>query len=115
MRTVMASNVAALMERHFKESRNRPKSLAEAAGVSTSTIQRVLSGEIGASLDNIEAIAAAFDLSVYQLLIPALDAANPQLVQGAVKNEERMYRQWKRSPPSDVGRHPSLQSGEGAE
>lgn len=70
--------------------------LAKDAGVSLSTIQRVLSKESGASLDNIEAIAAAFDVSVYQLLIPSLDILNPQVVQGAVKNEERMYRQWKR-------------------
>lgn len=96
MRHVLAENVAALMALHFKESRNRPKALAGKAGVSLSTIQRILEARTGATLDNIEAIAEVFELSVYQILIPALDIANPQIVQGAMKNEERMYRQWKK-------------------
>lgn len=96
MRHVLAENVAALMALHFKESRNRPKALSVKAGVSLSTVQRVLGAKTGASLDNIEAIAEVFELSVYQILIPALDIGNPQIVSGAMKNEERMYRQWKK-------------------
>ncbi len=52
-------------------------------------------------MDNIEAVAEVFELSVYQILIPALDIGNPQIVQGAMKNEERMYRQWKRGTPKE--------------
>lgn len=96
MRTILAGNVSRLMDHQYRDSSNRPMALAKDAGVSLSTIQRVLSKESGATLDNIEAIAAAFDVSVYQLLIPSLDILNPQVVQGAMKNEERMYRQWKR-------------------
>ena len=96
MRHVLAENVDALMKLHFRDSRNRPKALAHKAGVSLSTVQRILAMQTGATLDNIEAIAGVFSLSAYQILIPALDINNPQAVQGALKNEERMYRQWKR-------------------
>jgi transcriptional regulator with XRE-family HTH domain len=96
MRAVLAGNIRNLIERDFRERSNKPRSLAKDAGVSLSTIQRILKQDVGASLDNIEAIAAVFDLSVYQLLVPNLDVNNPQLVKGATKDEERMYRSWKR-------------------
>lgn len=97
MRHILATNVGKLMETHYRESRNRPKALAKDAGVTLSTIQRMLKAEVGASLDNIEAVADAFDISVYQLLIPELDIDNPQLVHGASADEKRLYRQWKRT------------------
>lgn len=109
MRHVLAENVAGLMALHFKESRNRPKALSVRAGVSLSTVQRVLGAKTGASLDNIEAIAEVFDLSAYQLLIPALEIARPQTVQGAMKNEERMFRQWKKSGVPGRAEQPALE------
>jgi len=96
MRSILAENVAALMEVHFKDKANKPKALAKKAGVSLSTVQRIIAQGTGASLDNIEAVAIAFDMSVYQLLLPALEVKNPQVVQGAMKNEELMYRRWQR-------------------
>lgn len=103
MRAILAANVKALMELHYREHTNRPRALAKDAGVSLSTVQRVLAADVGASLDNIEAIAACFQLSTYQLLIPALQADNPQVLQGATKEEERLYRIWKRA-----GRTPEM-------
>lgn len=108
MRHVLAGNVAALMKLHFMESRNRPKALAAKAGVSLSTIQRILEAKTGATLDNIESIAAVFELSVYQILIPELDVADPQIVPGALKNEERLYRQWKKGGPPTRTDQPEL-------
>lgn len=70
---------------------------AKAAGVSLSTVQRILKEESGATLDNIEALAAAFDLSAYQLLIPELSPANPQLVAEATAAEKRLYRRWQQA------------------
>lgn len=95
MRVVLARNVRKLMDLHFRESTNRPKSLALAAHVSLSTVQRILSAETGATVDNIEAVASAFQMSAYQLLIPEVNAGNPQIVHGATKDEERLYRRWK--------------------
>jgi methylphosphotriester-DNA--protein-cysteine methyltransferase len=99
MRAVLAENLRRLMDQHYKESRNRPKALAQDAGVSLSTVQRILSATVGATIDNIEAIAAVFHLSTYQLLLPSLSVMNPQIVQGATKEEERLYRNWRRAGP----------------
>jgi transcriptional regulator with XRE-family HTH domain len=95
MRAVLAENVRALMDAHYRESSNKPKALSKDAGVSLSTVQRILSKEVGATIDNIEAISQVFDMSVYQLLLPHLSVTNPQVVTGALKNEELMYRRWR--------------------
>ena len=96
MREVVKANIRSLMERVYKDSRNRPKSLAKDAEISLSSVQRMLEGTTGATIDNLEAVASALDVSVYQLLLPNLDAENPQIVQGAAKGEERLYRMMKR-------------------
>ena len=110
MRQVLALNVAQLMELHYKLSTNRPRALARDAGVSLSTVQRILSAQTGASLDNVEAVAAAFQLSAYQLLIPNLHPDNPQVVHGATKDEERLYRRWKQTGTvgAETGRFAAL-------
>lgn len=97
MRHILAANVKSLMDLHFREQGDRPKALAAEAGVSKSTVQRILQAELGASLDNIEAIASALHASAYQMLIPNLNPSNPQVVQGATKDEERMFRQWRKA------------------
>lgn len=97
MREVLALNITNLMQQHYRDSPNKPLKLAKEAGVSLSTVQRLINKETGATLDNIEAIAAAFQLSAYQLLLPALEAKNPQVVRGATKDEERLYRLWKQN------------------
>lgn len=97
MRQVVAQNLKALMNEHFREAGDKPMALAKASGLSKSSVQRILAQETGASLDNLEALAAAFHLSAYQLLVPALDVNNPQVVQGATKEEERLYRLWRKN------------------
>lgn len=95
----------------FRESNNKPLALSQKTGkpkeggLSLSTIQRFLAGDTGPSLDNLEAVADALDLSLYQLLIPELNAENPQVVAGAVKGEERAYKRWKRG---ESGKYPAL-------
>lgn len=97
MRTVLADNVKRLMDAHFRDKPNRPKSLAAAAGVSLSTVQRVIESKTGASLDNIEAIAGVFHLSAYQILVPNLDIENPAIIKGATQEEQRLYRNYAKS------------------
>src|SRR5688572_23412544 len=97
MREVLAQNISKLMQHHYRDTPNKPLRLAKEAGVSLSTVQRLINKETGASLDNIEAIASAFQLSSYQLMLPALDPKNPQVVRGATKDEERLYRLWKQT------------------
>lgn len=96
-RSILAQNLSVLIEHRYSGSANRPMQTAKAAGVSLSTVQRILKEESGATLDNIEALAAAFDLSAYQLLIPELSPANPQLVAEATAAEKRLYRRWQQA------------------
>lgn len=96
MREVLAQNVRQLIDHHYKDSENRPKALANDTGLSLSSVQRVLSAEAGASIDTIEVIANAFDLSTYHLVLPNLDAQNPQVVAGASSAERAMYAQFRR-------------------
>lgn len=119
MRSVLAHNVEALMHRHYSLSSNKPKALAGDAKVSLSTVQRIIAAEVGASLDNIEAIAGVFELSTYQLLAPNLNIDNPQVIKGATKDEERLYDAWRRgkglgpTPPAERPHNPPLKpSGE---
>ena len=98
MREVVAQNLEALMQSHLKEEGDKFRALSKAAGVSKSTVQRIMSRDVGVSLDNLEAIAAVFQLSAYQILIPGLNTAAPQMIPGALKEEERLYRLWKKEP-----------------
>lgn len=110
----MAQNVEQLMFKHYALVSNKPKSLAGDAKVSLSTVQRVIAAEVGASLDNIEAIAGVFGLSAYQLLVPNLNIENPQVIKGATKDEERLYSIWRRgkgippTPQEESPRNPPL-------
>lgn len=96
MRAVVSNNVRLLLAKHYPLSTNRTKALAVDAGVSLSTVQRVVAGEVGASVDVLEQIANVFQLSVYQLLVPSLDVDNPQIVHGALAEEQRLYRAYRR-------------------
>lgn len=97
MRQVLSANLKALMSSHpdYRENDNKPKALAKAADISLSSVQRVMNAEVGASLDTLEQIAAVFDIAVYQLLLPNLDPANPQIVSGASAAERKWYRSLK--------------------
>lgn len=97
MRAVFADNVQKLMLHHYRDSANRPKALAMAAGVSLSTVQRILAGASGATLDNVESVAGAFHLSAYQIMVPSLDPDNPPVIKGATQEEQKLYRSWKRA------------------
>jgi hypothetical protein len=94
MRSVLAENVGKLMARAYKGESNRPKALSIDAGVSLSTVQRIIACETGATLDNIEQIAAVFDLSTYQILLPGLNIESAPVVPGALQAEKTRYRRW---------------------
>lgn len=100
MRVVVGANVTKLLDHHYSHLQNvtqRQRALAKDSGVGFGTIQRIMQRKVGASLDNIESIADALQVSVYQLMLPSLDPKNPQVVQGATEAEKLMYRNWKRT------------------
>ena len=76
---VFAANLNRLME--SDHNLNTVKKLANSAKVATGTIDRLRRGEVSARLDSLNAIAGAFDLSAWQLLVPGLDPGNPPLLQ----------------------------------
>lgn len=67
---MLAQNLNRMMEQRYKERSNRPMALAKDAGVSLSTVQRVLSREAGASIDTLEAFAGVFGLPPFQMIVP---------------------------------------------
>lgn len=93
-RDVIARNVGALMRLYYDGSSNMPKKLAEDSGVGLYTVQRMVAGKSGCTIDSIEKVALQLGVSVYQLFIPNLNIRNPQVVQGATKEEERLYKQF---------------------
>lgn len=56
--------------------------LEKRSGVGKSTIDRIRKGETSARIDNLEALATAFGLSAWQLLVPELDPKTPPAIEG---------------------------------
>lgn len=109
-RAVLARNVKALMEFHFAESSNKPLAVARATGtggLSKSTVQRILAGTIGVNLETLDLIATALNVLPYQLLLPRLDARNPQVVKGATEEERKLYSDYERG--RRTGQYQALQ------
>lgn len=101
-RQVVARNVARLLEYHYSHLptvTQRQRELAKDCGVGFGTIQRMMKGEVGSSIDNIEAVALALQVAVYQVMLSTLDVKNPQVVKGASEDEQRLYRLWRRGKP----------------
>jgi hypothetical protein len=99
MRSVVAANLVRLLNHHYRDKDTitaRQKALEEDCGVRFSTIQRICQQQVGANLDTLEQIALAFELSVYQLLLPELDPGNPGIVKEASAAEKRAYALWRR-------------------
>jgi DNA-binding Xre family transcriptional regulator len=72
MRQVLAENLRARMLERYPKTRDRIMALAEAAGISRSTVQRITAEEppIGASIDTIDAVAKALRVRPADLLMP---------------------------------------------
>lgn len=99
LRAIVAINLAALVDHHYGSLPNltaRQKELAGKAKLSFSTVQRIMKSETGATLDNIESLAGAFELEGYQLLIPALNVTNPQTIKGASRDAKRFQTLWRK-------------------
>jgi transcriptional regulator with XRE-family HTH domain len=103
LREIIARNVQALIDAQADAngSLTTSRAIAKAAGVSHSTVQRVVGQRPEAkwpSLDNIDRVARAFGFSAYQLLIEDFDPADPPLVMSpAVRRELRELRLMRRS------------------
>lgn len=92
-REILADNLARLMEHHMRDEVNRPRKLSTITGLSLSSVQRVLSAKTGPSIDTIEAVASAFGLAPYQILIPGLNPAAPDEIESAHTRERKLFAQ----------------------
>lgn len=100
MRSVVAENVRALLAHHYPQISTitaRQKKAEEEKRIPFTTLQRVCNAANGGNLETLEEIAVAFDLSLYQLVLPDLDVKNPQVVAGASKAEQAAYKRWQRA------------------
>jgi transcriptional regulator with XRE-family HTH domain len=104
-RRIVADNVAELLKKHYAGKRNitqMQRAFCAESGVNFSTVQRVCSEKVGASIDTLEEIAAFFELSAYQLVLPGLDVSNPQVAKGATKNEQALYARWRKEKTGTI-------------
>lgn len=70
-RRVLADNVRSRMDERFRGETDMVRVFAESAGVSRSTVQRVLDAEvIGISIDTLTQLANALHCEPYELLMP---------------------------------------------
>ena len=65
--------------------------VSKVSGLPQRTISRIKRGEVSPQLDSIDALARAFGLSPWQLLVPGLDPRNPPLLRSASPEEKALY------------------------
>ena len=86
---VLGANLRALMGSQPELSSN-PK-LAEKTKLGTGTISRLKNGQVDATVSTLEALAKAFDMAPWQLLVPNLDPSNRPTLQPVSEQERRLY------------------------
>lgn len=98
LRAVVARNVLLRAKRLFPLSKNLPKDIRAASAdtdqdrLTLSHVKRILAGENSVSLEQLDRLAHALEISPYQLLINDLDVKNPQVARGATADEQGLYR-----------------------
>lgn len=86
-RAVLSTNLAALMTAKG----DTQIGLKRRSGIAQATIGRILRQETAADLDTIAALARAFNLMAWQMLVPDLDPANPPVVR-LTEAERELYQ-----------------------
>lgn len=92
---VLADNLSRLMQ-HEKD-KGRALWTAEAVGkkaeIGHGTVDRAQKGQTNLNIANLQAIARAFGLRAWQLLVPDLEPDNPPILRSRTAAEEALYRQ----------------------
>lgn len=97
MERVLADNLRALMRHSATLPEDKrldtQDKVAKATGnaINQRTVSRILRAEHKVRIDTIAALAEAFDVAPYQLLIPGLNPRNPQVLRALSPAEERLY------------------------
>lgn len=88
----LGQNVSALMGGN--ESLDSNPKVSKATKLSTSTLSRLRNGQVNANLETLEAIAEAFDVEPWQLLVPGFQPANPPVLGMAGQKEQDLYNRF---------------------
>lgn len=82
---------------HLTTRTEKALALSKESGVGKNTIIRAMDAEdsTSVSIDIIEKLADGLDVMPYQLLIPYLDAKNPQVAHNPTESEKRLYERFK--------------------
>jgi len=65
--------------------------MAKRCGVGEGTIARACNKQSAIGIDNLQAIASAFHLQAWMLLVPDLDPRNPYIISNITKEEKALY------------------------
>lgn len=88
-RVILAQNLTALMAGKIdKESQS---ALKRRSGVAQATIGRILRKEVNYRIETVAALARAFNLEPWQLLVPDLDPGNLPVLRAASAEEKALY------------------------
>lgn len=85
----MSENLKRLMD--DAKPRITQVAVAEVSGLPQRTISRIKRGEVSPTLESVDALARAFRLDSWQLLIPGLEPSNPPVLRVAGKEEKELY------------------------
>lgn len=88
---VVAANLKALMLKNG----HSEGALHRKTGLSQSTIGRTLKGESAPNVDTIDALAKAYGLLPWQMMIPDMDVSNPPVLRALSAKEQAFYEKMK--------------------
>lgn len=88
MEKVVAANAQRLMRHHGHKTQSEA---ARYLKMSQQQVGRILGGQ-RVRVDTLEKFARGYDVEPYQMLIPELDPANPQVLRALSAAEEKLYK-----------------------
>jgi transcriptional regulator with XRE-family HTH domain len=108
--TIVADNIRALMRagRNGLRTQAAIANAAKRAGheLNQTSISRILNLAVAPQTDTLDALAAAFDIEPYQLLVPGLDPRNPQVLRVLSAAEARLYKALEEAREAGSARDP---------
>jgi len=88
VKAVIGANVKALVQTRDKDFDAACKRL----GMKETQLKRVIAGKHAVTMTTVQRIAESYDVEPYQLLVPGLDAKNPQVLRALSPEEENLYK-----------------------
>lgn len=86
---ILAQNLRTLLA--WKHGPNTQMELARASKVGQATIGRLLKADAAARIETVHAIARAYDLEAWQLLVAGMDPSNPPVLMPVNQSEQQLY------------------------